>query len=352
MVLLRAHSIFQFVSMWVLFLDIAGKKILVTGADGFIGSHLVEFLVESGAHVRAFTYYNSFGSWGWLNQSVQLEEESLEIVSGDIRDAGFVRNTVDGVDIVLHLAALIGIPYSYSAPQSYIDTNVSGTLNILEAARHHSTSRVLVTSTSEVYGTALKVPITEDHPKQPQSPYSATKIAADCVAESFFRSFDLPVTIVRPFNTYGPRQSTRAFIPTVIMQLLKGEKVVKLGNLSPTRDLVFARDTAEGFARIALCESLVGKAVNIATENEVSMGDLANTIIEAVGVEAEIEIDPSRLRPSKSEVERLLGSAQLLVEHTGWKPETTLLEGLKTTVQWFKEHSSEYNFGTKGTYSV
>lgn len=333
-------------------MDIAGKKILVTGADGFIGSHLVEFLVENGANVRAFTYYNSFGSWGWLNQSGQLERDSLEIISGDIRDAGFVRNAVEGVDIVLHLAALIGIPYSYTAPQSYIDTNISGTLNILEATRHHGTSRVLVTSTSEVYGTAQTVPITEDHPKQPQSPYSATKIAADCIAESFFRSFDLPVTIVRPFNTYGPRQSTRAFIPTVMMQLLKGEKTLKLGNLTPTRDLVFVRDTAEGFARIALCEALVGKAVNIATENEVSMGDLANTIIEAVGVEANIEIDPSRLRPSKSEVERLLGSAQLLEKHTGWRPKTTLLEGLKTTVQWFKTHSGEYNFGTKGTYSV
>lgn len=334
-------------------MDLAGKKILVTGADGFIGSHLAEFLLEKGADVRAFTYYNSFSSWGWLNRSeIAQTSDRLEVLSGDIRDAGFVREAVKGVDCVMHLAALIGIPYSYIAPQSYVETNVSGTLNILEAVKHHGTPRLLVTSTSEVYGTALAVPIDETHPKQPQSPYSASKISADAMAESYYLSFRTPLTVVRPFNTYGPRQSTRAFIPTVIMQLLKGQEIIKLGNLTPTRDLVFVRDTVEGFARVAQSDSLIGKSVNIATQNEVSMGDLAKSIIKSVGSEAKIEIDTSRLRPANSEVERLLGCASLLKEHTGWSPATSLEDGLKQTVDWFKEYSGAYNFGSKNLYSV
>lgn len=312
-----------------------GKKVLVTGADGFIGSHLVERLLEEGATVRAFCYYNSFNSWGWLDTFPADKLEQIEIFTGDVRDPNGVRTAMKDIDIVYHLAALIAIPYSYHSPDAYVDTNVKGTLNIVQAARDLNVERVLVTSTSEVYGTAQYVPIDEKHPRQGQSPYSATKIGADCIAESFYRSFDLPLTIVRPFNTYGPRQSARAIIPTIITQLMNGLDTIQLGDLTPTRDLVFAKDTARGFVEISLCDSLIGEDVNIATHNEISIGDLAQELINQINPIARIHQDEQRLRPEKSEVFRLFGDNTKLLQHTGWKPETSLQEGLRQTIEWF-----------------
>jgi NAD dependent epimerase/dehydratase len=253
-----------------------GKKVLVTGADGFIGSHLVERLLAEGAEVRAFCYYNSFNSWGWLDTFPKELLQQIDVFTGDVRDPNGVRTAMKGIDIVYHLAALIAIPYSYHSPDAYVDTNVKGTLNIVQAAKDLGTERVLVTSTSEVYGTAQYIPIDEKHPRQGQSPYSATKIGADCIAESFYRSFDMPITIVRPFNTYGPRQSARAIIPTIMTQLLNGYEEISLGDLTPTRDLVFVKDTARGFVEISLCDKLNGQDVNIATHNEISIGDKCN----------------------------------------------------------------------------
>lgn len=313
------------------------KKVLITGADGFIGSHLVERLLQEEYDVRAFVYYNSFNSWGWLDTLEKSQLDKLDIFTGDIRDPNGVREAMRNVDIVFHLAALIAIPFSYHSPDSYVDTNVKGTLNILQAARDFNVSRVLVTSTSEVYGTAMYVPIDEKHPKQGQSPYSATKIGADAMADSFYRSFGLPVTIVRPFNTYGPRQSARAVIPTIITQLLNGSTDIKLGSLHPTRDLVFVKDTAEGFVRIAQSDGTIGEEINIATENEISIGDLAEQLISQINPEARILTDEVRLRPEKSEVERLLGTNQKLRSLTGWKPDTTLAEGLAETIAWFRD---------------
>jgi NAD dependent epimerase/dehydratase len=282
-----------------------GKKVLVTGADGFIGSHLTEELIQQGCQVRAFVYYNSFNSWGWLDSFPKDQLEQIEVFAGDIRDPNGVRTAMKGIDVVFHLAALIAIPFSYHSPDSYIDTNVKGTLNIVQAAKDLGVERVLVTSTSEVYGTAQFVPITEQHPRQPQSPYSASKIGADCIAESFYRSFGTPVTIVRPFNTYGPRQSARAVIPTIITQLLDGAEEIKLGDTRPTRDLVFVKDTAKAFCEIAKCDSLVGEDCNIATESEISVGDLAQMIINQINPLARIVQQEERLRPEKSEVFRL-----------------------------------------------
>lgn len=316
------------------------KKVLVTGADGFIGSHLVEYLIDEGYHVKAFVYYNSFNSWGWLDTLPKEKLAQIEVFSGDVRDPNGVRTAMEGIDIVFHLAALIAIPYSYHSPDSYVDTNVKGTLNILQAARSLNVERVLVTSTSEVYGTALYVPIDEKHPRQGQSPYSATKIGADHMAESFYRSFDLPVTIVRPFNTYGPRQSARAVIPTIITQLLSGYTEIKLGALSPTRDLLFVKDTVRGFAEIAKCNSLTGEEVNLATQEEVSIGALAQTIIDLINPDARIITDEQRLRPQKSEVERLLGANQKIMQHTSWKPQFTVKEGLSETITWFKDETN------------
>lgn len=313
------------------------KKVLITGADGFIGSHLVERLLQEEYDVRAFVYYNSFNSWGWLDTLEKSQLDKLDIFTGDIRDPNGVREAMRNVDIVFHLAALIAIPFSYHSPDSYVDTNVKGTLNILQAARDFNVSRVLVTSTSEVYGTAMYVPIDEKHPKQGQSPYSATKIGADAMADSFYRSFGLPVTIVRPFNTYGPRQSARAVIPTIITQLLNGSTDIKLGSLHPTRDLVFVKDTAEGFVRIAQSDGTIGEEINIATENEISIGELAEQLISQINPEARILTDEVRLRPEKSEVERLLGTNQKLRSLTGWKPDTTLAEGLAETIAWFRD---------------
>ena len=319
-------------------------KVLITGADGFIGSHLSEALVEAGYDVRAFIYYNSFNSYGWLDTVSKEIKNKIEFFPGDIRDPNGVREAMKEVDIVFHLAALIAIPFSYHSSDSYIDTNVKGTLNIIQAARDNKVKRVLVTSTSEVYGTAQFVPITELHPKQPQSPYSASKIGADAIADSFYRSFDLPITIVRPFNTFGPRQSARAVIPTIISQLLNGSKEIKLGDITPTRDLLFVKDTVNGFLKISQCDQLIGHEVNIATQSEITVGDLAQELINYINPNAKIITDEVRLRPEKSEVFRLFGSNEKLKSFTNWKQNYTLQEGLKETVEWFsqKENLQKY----------
>ncbi|MBD5336491.1 MAG: SDR family NAD(P)-dependent oxidoreductase [Bacteroides sp.] len=317
------------------------KKIVVTGADGFIGSHLTEALLAEGYEVKALAQYNSFNNWGHLEG---LRHENLEVVTGDVRDAAFCRHLLKGADTVMHLAALIAIPYSYVAPESYVDTNVKGTLNICQAALDLGLERVLVTSTSEVYGTAQYVPIDEKHPRQPQSPYSASKIGADAIAKSFHNAFGLPLTIVRPFNTYGPRQSARAFIPTVITQIANGARQIKVGDLSPTRDFNFVTDTAAGFIAIAKSDEAVGRELNIATGTEVSMRDTLETVAQVMGAEVEFTVDPERLRPSKSEVFRLCGDSTELRRLTGWAPKVTLEEGLRRTAEWFlnDDHLKQY----------
>lgn len=323
-----------------------GKKILVTGAEGFIGSHLTEMLVDEGFDVRAFVLYNSFNDWGWLDTFPEEKKKKLEIFTGDVRDQVSVQEAMKGIGMVFHLAALIAIPYSYRSPGSYIDTNVNGTLNILQSAREAGVERVLVTSTSEVYGTARYVPIDENHPRQGQSPYSATKIGADALAESFFRSFTLPVTTVRPFNTYGPRQSLRAVIPTIITQLLSGREEITLGSLEPTRDLVYVKDTARGFLEIARCTGLTGQDVNIATGREISVGELAQLLIGMINPKATIVTQKERIRPEKSEVQRLLGDSSRLEKATGWKPTTSLEQGLEETIRWFSKHSNIQKYKT------
>ncbi len=319
-------------------------KVLITGADGFIGSHLTEALAEAGYDVRAFVYYNSFNSFGWLDKVSKEIKNKIEFFPGDIRDPNGVREAMKDVDIVFHLAALIAIPFSYHSPDSYIDTNVKGTLNIIQAARDNKVKRVLVTSTSEVYGTAQFVPISELHPKQPQSPYSASKIGADAIADSFYRSFELPITIVRPFNTFGPRQSARAVIPTIISQLLNGTEEIKLGDITPTRDLLYVKDTVNGFLKIAQCDELIGHEVNIATQSEISVGDLAQQLINSINPSAKIITDSLRIRPEKSEVFRLFGSNEKLKFYTDWNQKYTLEEGLKETIDWFskKENLQQY----------
>jgi NAD dependent epimerase/dehydratase len=317
-----------------------GKKVLVTGADGFIGSHLVERLIEEGCHVKAFVYYNSFNTWGWLDTFDKDALSKIEIYSGDIRDYNGVRKAIEGVDVVFHLAALIAIPFSYYSPDSYVDTNIKGTLNVLQACRDLTVEKLIVTSTSEVYGTALYTPIDENHPKQGQSPYSATKIGADSLAESFFRSFNLPVAIVRPFNTYGPRQSARAVIPTIITQLLNGAEQIKLGSIHPTRDLLFVKDTANGFVEIAKSDKSIGNEINIATQNEISILNLAEKLIALLNPKAIIVSDELRLRPEKSEVERLLGSNTKIKALTNWTPQVTLDEGLLETIEWFSDKNN------------
>ena len=317
-------------------MDLKGKKCLVTGADGFIGSHLVEALVAKGAHVRPFVYYNSFNSWGWLDSLPPHIISQLDVFAGDVRDPHGVAESMRGCDVVFHLAALIAIPFSYHSPDSYVDTNVKGTLNVLQAARTQGIERLIVTSTSEVYGTAKSVPIDESHPMQGQSPYSATKIAADRLAESFFRSFDLPVTILRPFNTFGPRQSARAFIPTIITQLLAGRNEIRLGSLSPTRDLNFVKDTAAGFIAVMESEGTIGEEINLASGVEYSVGDVARELITRINPNAAIIAEEVRLRPEKSEVERLLGCNKKMTRLTGWKQNTPFLEGLDQTIAWFR----------------
>lgn len=318
------------------------EKVLVTGADGFIGSHLTEMLLEQGYDVRAFVLYNSFGAWGWLDALPGEKRKALDVVIGDVRDPSFVCSAMEGVDCVFHLAALIAIPYSYIAPDAYVDTNIKGTLNVLNAARELRTKRVLVTSTSEVYGTAQYVPIDEKHPFQGQSPYSATKIGADRLAESYYRSFGIPLTIVRPFNTYGPRQSARAVIPTIITQLLSGYEKIKLGSLRPTRDFVFCKDTVRGFIELSRCDAAIGREVNIATGREISIGDLAQKLIDMIRPSAQIVCEEQRLRPANSEVERLLGSNELLDSLTGFKPRISIDEGLKMTIEWIQKHLDSY----------
>ena len=318
------------------------KKVLVTGADGFIGSHLVEALLEEGYDVRAFVYYNSFNTWGWLDTLPKEKLNQIDIFTGDIRDPNGVKEAMKGIDEVYHLAALIAIPFSYHSPDSYVDTNIKGTLNILQAARDLGTKRILVTSTSEVYGTAQYVPIDEKHPFQGQSPYSATKIGADRIAESFYRSFDMPITIVRPFNTYGPRQSARAVIPTIITQLLSGVEEIKLGSLTPTRDFNYVKDTARGFIEIAKSEKTIGQEINIATQQEISIGELAEELIRQINPNAKIVCDEQRLRPEKSEVNRLLGSNEKIKELTNWEPKYTFSEGLAETIEFLKNNLDKY----------
>lgn len=318
-------------------MQLRGKKILVTGADGFIGSHLVEALLARGCDVRAFTYYNSFSSWGWLDTLPPDVIRGLDVFSGDIRDSNGVFEAMKGCDVIFHLAALIAIPFSYHSPDSYVDTNIKGTLNILQAARRLGSERVLITSTSEVYGTAQYAPIDEKHPFQGQSPYSATKIGADRLAESFYRSFETPVVIVRPFNTYGPRQSARAVIPTIITQLLLGETELRLGSLTPTRDLNYVKDTAQGFIALAEADSAIGKEINIATGKEHSIGEVANIIISELNPDARIVTDNQRLRPEASEVFRLIGDNTLITKLTNWQPRYELDAGLRDTIDWFKQ---------------
>lgn len=307
-------------------------KVLVTGADGFIGSHLTEALLSAGYQVRALSYYNSFNDWGWLEG---INNPDLEVVSGDARDPDFCRHITRGCSLVFHLAALIAIPYSYVAPDSYVDTNIRGTLNMLQAARDCNVERIVVTSTSEVYGTALYVPIDENHPRQPQSPYSATKIGADALAKSFYNAFELPVVIARPFNTYGPRQSARAIIPTIITQIAAGHREIKVGDLTPTRDFNFVTDTAAGFIALATAPGIEGREINIATGREVTMEETLHTIARLMGADIKWVTDPERIRPSKSEVRRLLGDNKLITSLTDWRPRVSLEEGLSKTIDWF-----------------
>jgi NAD dependent epimerase/dehydratase len=316
------------------------KNILVTGAGGFIGSHLTELLVEKGYNVKAFVHYNSWNKWGWLDTS--SVKDKVEIITGDIRDYDSVYSAMTGCDTVFHLAALIGIPYSYVSPQAYIKTNIDGTYNVLQSARQLGIEKVMVTSTSETYGTAQYVPIDEKHPMVGQSPYSATKIAADQLSISYYNSFDTPVKIVRPFNTYGPRQSARAIIPTVISQILNGEKILKLGNISPTRDLTFVKDTANGFYEIANAEGLFGEFTNIGMNEEITIGNLVQLIAELIGTKVEIVSDEQRVRPGKSEVERLFCDNTKIKANTLWTPNYTLISGLTETIEWIGNNLSYF----------
>lgn len=325
-----------------------GKKILVTGAEGFIGSHLIEELIKQGHNVKAFVLYNSFNSWGWLDSSPEDIKKSIEVFSGDIRDPYGVKEAMKGCDVVMHLAALIAIPYSYHSPETYVDTNIKGTLNVVQAARELGVSKVVHTSTSEVYGTAVFVPITEEHPLQGQSPYSASKIGADQIAMSFYNSFNTPVAIIRPFNTYGPRQSARAVIPTVITQFAGGKRMIKLGALHPTRDFNYINDTVKGFIAVAGSDNSVGEVINIGSNFEISIGNAVNTIAEIMGVEIDVITDQTRLRPEKSEVERLWADNTKAKNLLGWEPGYGGLDGfrrgLTETVAWFTDSENIRNY--------
>jgi len=329
-------------------MSLSGKKILVTGADGFIGSHLTEELIRRGHDVRAFVYYNSFNSWGWLDHSDKEIKKNLDVFAGDIRDPHGVRTAMTGCDVVFHLAALIAIPYSYHSPDTYVDTNIKGTLNVVQAARDLGLAKVVHTSTSEVYGTARFVPITEDHPLQGQSPYSASKIGADQIALSFFSSFNTPVAIIRPFNTYGPRQSARAVIPTIITQIAKGARTLKLGALHPTRDFNYVTDTVAGFIAVAEADSAVGEVINIGSNYEISIGEMVQMIAEVMGVDVTIETDDIRLRPDKSEVERLWADNAKALRVAGWQPiysgKKGLRRGLAETIGWFSDRDNLKNY--------
>jgi dTDP-glucose 4,6-dehydratase len=321
-------------------LNWSGKKVLVTGAGGFIASHLTERLTEEGATVRALVHYNALGSWGWLDSSPH--RNTLDVLAGDICDRDSMRQAMQGAEYVFHLAALIAIPYSYSAPLSYIRTNVEGTLNILQTARDLGVTRVLHTSTSEVYGTALRVPIDEDHPLQGQSPYSASKIGADKMAEAFYRSFEVPVVTVRPFNTFGPRQSARAVIPTIISQCLAGAQTIRLGSLSPLRDMNFVSNTVDGFLAAAVAPEALGKTFNLGSGREISVGDLAQLIIQLTGSQAQILCDEQRIRPEQSEVNRLLADNTRARQFLGWEPRVSLEEGLERTIAWMRDNLERY----------
>ncbi|NMA73223.1 MAG: SDR family NAD(P)-dependent oxidoreductase [Bacteroidales bacterium] len=320
------------------------KKILVTGADGFIGSHLTEELVRQGYDVKAFVLYNSFNSWGWLDSAPPEIKKDLEVFSGDIRDPYGVKEALKGCDTVLHLAALIAIPYSYHSPDTYVDTNVKGTLNIVQAARELGISKVVHTSTSEVYGTARFVPITEEHPLQGQSPYSASKIGADQIAMSFYNSFNMPIAIIRPFNTYGPRQSARAVIPTIITQIASGKRRIKLGATTPTRDFNYVEDTVKGFIAVAQADKSIGQVINIGSNYEISIGETAELIAEVMDIEVDIQTDERRLRPEKSEVERLWADNKKAKDLLGWEPlyagRDGFKRGLGATVSWFTDASN------------
>lgn len=310
------------------------KNVLVTGADGFIGSHLTEMLLQQGYRVRALSYYNSFNYWGWLDG---IKHPDLEVVTGDIRDPHFCKHMTRGIDIIFHLAALIAIPYSYVAPDSYVDTNVKGTLNICQAAKENGVRRVLITSTSEVYGTAQYVPIDENHPRQPQSPYSATKIGADAMAMSFYNAFELPVVIVRPFNTYGPRQSARAIIPTIITQIANGMREIQLGDLTPTRDFNYVKDTCRGFIELSQCDAAIGEEVNVCSNYEISMRDTLELIARLMRADVNFIEDRQRLRPKHSEVFRLWGDNAKMKRLTGFAPQYSLEQGLQETIAWFTD---------------
>src|SRR5690554_6701936 len=324
------------------------KHVLVTGADGFIGSHLTEMLLEQGFFVRALAYYNSFNDWGWLQD---IRHKNLEIISGDIRDPYFCKHSMASIDTVFHLAALIAIPYSYIAPDSYVATNISGTLTICQAAKEQNVKRVLITSTSEVYGTAQYVPIDENHPKQPQSPYSASKIGADAIALSFYHAFNLPFTIVRPFNTYGPRQSARAIIPTIISQIASGIKEIKLGDLSPTRDFTYVKDTCMGFWEIANCEKTIGEEINIASNYEISMLDTLELIAKIMKADVKFIQDVQRLRPKNSEVFRLWGDNSKIKSLTNFKINYNIEKGLEETIKWFTKTENLKKYKT-GIYNI
>lgn len=327
-------------------MSLTGKRCLVTGAGGFIGSHLIERLVHDGAHARGLVHYNALGSRGWLERSELLEQ--VEVVAGDVTDAGSIRRAMKDVDIVFHLASLVAIPYSYIAPESYVRTNVTGTLNILEGARSENVSRVVHTSTSEVYGTAVRVPIDEGHPLQGQSPYSATKIAADKLAEAFYRSFELPVVTIRPFNTYGPRQSARAVIPTIITQCLRGD-IIELGSVDPTRDFNYVADTVDGFTRAATAPDVVGETINLGSGSEVGIADVVRRVAEIVGIEPNVVEASPRIRPGKSEVRRLLADNTRARTLLGWESTIGLDEGLRRTVEWIRVNIDSYR---EGEYTI
>lgn len=323
-------------------MDLKGKKVLVTGAEGFIGSHLTERLVELGADVTALVQYNSFNDWGWIDTFDKNVLDSIKVETGDIRELDGMNRIIKGQEVVFHLAALIAIPYSYLSPMAYVRTNVEGTVNVLEACRNHDVKKIIHTSTSETYGTALYVPIDEKHPMQGQSPYSASKIGADKMAESFYRSFNMPIATLRPFNTYGPRQSARAVIPTIISQILAGKKEIKLGSLSPTRDFNFVKDTAEAFVKVAESDKTIGEVINAGSNYEISIGDTVKKIIDIIGKDVKILCDEERIRPEKSEVNRLWADNTKIKELTDWAPKYSIDEGLAETIDWIKENMKHY----------
>jgi NAD dependent epimerase/dehydratase len=325
-------------------MNLKGKTVLVTGADGFIGSHLTEMLLSEGCKIKALSQYNSFNNWGWLEQIKDLHE--IEVLSGDIRDPHYCLEITKGVDVIFHLAALIAIPYSYVAPSSYVETNISGTLNICQAALQNGCEKIIHTSTSEVYGSALYVPIDEKHPLQPQSPYSASKIGADNMAMSFFNAFNLPLTIARPFNTYGPRQSARAIIPTIISQIASGSKVIQVGDLSPTRDFNYVQDTCKGFVEIAKSDQTIGEIVNIGSNFEISIKDTFELIKKLMNSNVQFEVDPQRIRPQKSEVSRLWCDNSKIEQLTGFKPQFSIESGLAKTIEWFTEPNNLNHYKT------